>query len=169
MTVPEVKEMRFQPNSHWILKDRLDGASEEDCKQQKFCNSKNGKHIYMCPSFYICHPKPEERDKSYLETHNCLECGEGTIVIRVSPYCGKTKPTGSFLLVMDEDSYVETIGVLCNDCVDKLMKKRVLSLCGGGQHFRNSQPNPDIYLEKSYNFAHPENYFETETELEEDW
>jgi len=160
--------MRVLPNSNWILKDRLDGANKEDCDQRKFCNSIKGKHISMCASFYICHPEPEERDKSHLEINNCLECGEGTIVIRISPYCGKTKPTGSFLHEMTEDGSVTSIGVLCNKCISKLVKKEVLSMCCGGEHFRNSQPNPDIYLDKAYTFAHPENYFEPEPDWEDE-
>ena len=132
----------------------------EDCKTRSSCDTEDVSG-FMCRSYYVCHPQIE---KGHLTKEKCLECGKETIVVSISPYCGGVKPTGHYLHVMDDTGDCKAIGVLCDDCLDKLTNTGVLGWAGGGEYFRNEQPLIDIYLEKNWNFKHPENYFPEEEE-----
>jgi len=152
-------ESNFKP------KNFRKNACKCDCLKQQFCDSQDGQHVSMCPSYYICNPESEEHENSHFKICGCLECGKKTRVLRTTPYCGKIKPDGHYLQEMDEFGGTRVIGVLCSDCLEILWKKRKLNMAGGGEYFRNAVPSPDFFLVGTWNFKHSENWIE----LEEDW
>lgn len=136
----------------------------EDCSSRVSCGIEDPSKI-LCRSYYLCHP--QGKDESHFSQEHCLGCGKEISVLRIMPYCGKLKPTGTYLSRMDDSYSAKTIGAICKGCEKKLWKRHVLSAAGGGQYFRNEYLDYDLHLNKPFKFKHSEFYFPDEDDGEE--